>query len=151
MGEWGFEPSSLHKSESRQCQCDTRCLAKQRWFKKKSLTISFFFYLFLKTEMIWAMFSMQWLNLLKSMLMEADWVRDKYIPTMNCTYMKFNRIKSYDNIFLYYNTIFVNISNFLVYSCKRSVIICNPYVIYCNQWPRQLITTFFFSFFFFKG
>jgi hypothetical protein len=79
------------------------------------------------------MFSMQWLNLLKSMLMEADWVRDKYIPTMNCTYMKFNRIKSYDNIFLYYNTIFVNISNFLVYSCKKYVIICTPYVIYCNQ------------------
>ena len=37
-----------------------------------------------------------------------------------------------DNILLYYNTKFVNISNFIVRTCKNSVIISNPYVIYCK-------------------
>lgn len=33
------------------------------------------------------MLSLQWLNLLKSMLREAEWLRDKSVPTMD-DYMK---------------------------------------------------------------
>jgi hypothetical protein len=34
-------------------------------------------------------------------------------------------IESCDNILLYYSTKFVNISNFIVCTCKKSVIVCN--------------------------
>ena len=51
--------------------------------KKEAWAISFCIYLFIQPEIILAMLFMQWLNLLKSMLKEAEWLRDKSVPSMD--------------------------------------------------------------------
>ena len=60
-------------------------------------------------------------------------------------------IESCDNILLYYSIKFVNISNFIVCTCKNSVIVYNPYVIYCKTSHLHSRLQLFFNYFFCPG